>query len=66
MPGLLLLGLGVLATSIVSRWRELPSVFDGAALAVPLIIVLLTSLAALLPARSAARLDPADALRPVG
>lgn len=66
LGGVLGLGLGVFTTSIVSRWRELPSVFDGAALAVPLVIVLLTSLAALLPARTAARLDPADALRPVG
>lgn len=66
LGGVLGLGLGVFATSVVSQWRDLPSVFDGVALAVPLVVVLLTSLAALLPARAAARLDPADALRPVG
>ena len=66
LGGVLGFGLGVFATSIVSRWRELPSVFDTTALAVPLVIVLLTSLAALWPARAAARLAPADALRPVG
>jgi len=33
-------------------------------LAVPLLVVLLTSLAGLFPAREAARLDPAEALRP--
>lgn len=66
LGGALGLGLGVFATSIVSRWRELPSAFDGPALAVPLAIVVLTSLAALLPARAAARLAPADALRQAG
>lgn len=66
LGGLLGVGLGLFATSMVSRWRELPSVFDATALAVALVIVLLTSLAALLPARAAARLAPADALRPVG
>lgn len=66
LGGVLGLGLGVLAASVVSRWRNVPSVFDGMTLAVVLIIVLVTSLAALLPARAAARLDPADALRPVG
>ena len=59
-------GLGVLATLVLSRWRELPSVFDGITLAVVLAIVAMTSLAALLPARAAARLDPAAALRPAG
>lgn len=66
LGGVLGLGLGVLATSVVSRWREVPSVFDGMTLAILLVIVLLTSLAALWPARAAARLDPAEALRPVG
>jgi len=62
LGGVLGLGLGVLATSIVSQWREVPSVFDSAVFAVPLVVVLLTSLAALLPARAAARLAPAEAL----
>lgn len=66
LGGVLGLGLGVLAASVVSRWRDLPAVFDGTTLAILLVIVLLTSLAALWPARAAARLDPAEALRPVG
>lgn len=66
LGGVLGLGLGVFATSIVSSWRELPSAFDATAFAVPVIVVLLTSLAALLPARAAARVAPADALRPAG
>lgn len=63
--GVLGLGLGLLSTRFLSEWRDLPFAFDGVALAVPLAIVVLTSLAALLPARAAARLDPAEALRPV-
>ena len=65
LGGVLGLGLGVITTSVVSRWRDLPSVFDGVTLAVLLVVVGVTSLAALLPARTAARLDPAAALRPV-
>jgi putative ABC transport system permease protein len=66
LGGVLGLGLGILAASLVSRWRDVPSVFDGMTFAVVLVIVLVTSLAALLPARAAARLDPAELLRPVG
>jgi len=66
LGGVLGLGLGILAASVVSRWRDVPSVFDGMTLAVVLVIVLVTSLAALLPARAAARLDPAELLRPIG
>jgi putative ABC transport system permease protein len=50
------LGLGALAVWGLSYGRGLPFVLDGVALA--------TSLAGLLPARSAALVEPTDALRP--
>jgi putative ABC transport system permease protein len=48
----------------LARWRDLPFHFNTVAWLAPLGVVLLTALAGLIPARGAARLDPAEALRP--
>lgn len=64
LGGVLGLGLGIVSAWVVSQWRGVPSLFSGVALAVPLVVVLLASIAALVPARAAAKLDPAEALRP--
>jgi putative ABC transport system permease protein len=56
--------LGGAATWGLARWRDLPFQFNAVALLAPLGVVLLTALAGLIPAQGAARLDPAEALRP--
>jgi putative ABC transport system permease protein len=57
-------GIGVAAALALGQWSSLPVLLDPLVFAVPAVLVLLTSLAGLFPARSAARLDPAQALRP--
>ena len=64
LGGVVGLGLGLAATWGIGRWRKVPTTLDLLVLAIPLVVVLLTSLAGLLSARSAALLDPAKALRP--
>jgi putative ABC transport system permease protein len=58
------LGLGLAATWALGQWSGIPVVLlDGYVLAMPLFLVVVTSLAGLIPARSGARLDPAAVLR---
>jgi putative ABC transport system permease protein len=64
LGGVLGLGLGLAATWGVGRWRQVPITLDRPVLAIPLVLAVATSLAGLLSARAAARLDPAQALRP--
>jgi putative ABC transport system permease protein len=64
LGGVVGLGLGLGGTYGLAAWRKLPFAFDAPVLAVPLAVVVLTSLAGLLPAREAGHLDPAEALRP--
>lgn len=63
LGGVVGLGLGVGAAWLLSRGQQLAFGFDAWVLAGPLTLVVLAALAGLLPARSAARLDPAVALR---
>lgn len=64
LGGALGAGLGLLTAYGLSKGRDLPLAVNGLVILVPLAVVALTSLAGLLPARSAAKLDPAIALRP--
>jgi putative ABC transport system permease protein len=63
LGGLLGAVLGLAGAWAMANWRQLAFGFDGLVIAVPLAIVLLASLVGLLPARAAAALAPADALR---
>ena len=62
--GLLGVLLGTGAAYGLATWRQLAFAVDARVVLAPLAIILLTSLAGLIPARSAAELDPAQALRP--
>ena len=62
--GLLGALLGTGAAYGLATWRQLAFAVDARVVLAPLAIILLTSLAGLIPARSAAELDPAQALRP--
>ena len=57
------LALGLGAAWGLARWQQLDFGFDALVLAGPLALVVVAAVAGLLPARSAARLDPAVALR---
>lgn len=54
---------GLAAASWLASSRNLVFGFDGIVIAVPIGLILLASLAGLIPARQAARLEPVDALR---
>ncbi len=56
--------LGLAVTWGLATWRELLFVVDAVALLVPLCVLVLTCVAGVFPARAAAKLDPAEALRP--
>jgi len=62
LGGLFGLGLGLAAT--LGMGRVVPVILDPVVLAIPLVLVLATSLLGLFAARTAAHLDPAQALRP--
>jgi putative ABC transport system permease protein len=68
LGGIFGLGLGLVAILAVGKWMmpaDVPlRILDPAVLIIPLLLVLLTSLAGLFAARTAAQLDPAQALRP--
>jgi ABC-type antimicrobial peptide transport system permease subunit len=57
-------GIGVAAILALGQWSAIPVLLDPLILAIPCVLVLLTSLAGLVPAFAAAQLDPAQALRP--
>jgi len=61
--GLVGLALGLPAAWLLARWQALGLGFTVAVVIGPLLLVTLAALAGVLPARSAARLDPAVALR---
>jgi len=61
--GLVGLALGLPAAWLLARWQALGLGFTVAAVVGPLLLVTLAALAGVLPARAAARLDPAVALR---
>ena len=63
LGGVLGIGIGIAITLALGRFTEVPILLDSLVLAVPIVLVLLTSLAGLLPARSAAKLDPGQALK---
>jgi putative ABC transport system permease protein len=55
--------LGWTATTRLAEWRSLAFTFDAVVIAIPVALALISSLAGLIPARMAAKLDPALALR---
>jgi putative ABC transport system permease protein len=57
------IALGWVIANRLAAWRNLSFGFDFTALAVPVALILLSSLAGIIPARLAAKLAPADALR---
>ena len=61
--GLVGLTLGLPAAWLLARWQALGMGFTVAVAVGPLLLVTLAALAGVLPARAAARLDPAVALR---
>jgi putative ABC transport system permease protein len=61
--GLIGLALGLPAAWLLARWQALGLGFTVAVVVGPLLLVTLAALAGALPARAAARLDPAVALR---
>jgi len=61
--GLVGLALGLPAAWLLARWQALGLGFTAAVVIGPLLLVTLAALAGVLPARAAARLDPAVALR---
>ena len=61
--GLVGLALGLPAAWLLARWQALGLGFTVAVVVGPLLLVTLAALAGVLPARAAARLDPAVALR---
>ena len=61
--GLVGLALGLPAAWLLARWQALGLGFTLAVVVGPLLLVTLAALAGVLPARAAARLDPAVALR---
>lgn len=63
LGGLAGLGLGLGAAWGLARWQQLAFDFDAWVLAGPLALIVVAAVAGLFPARSAARLDPAVALR---
>jgi putative ABC transport system permease protein len=58
------MAVGLVAAWGLARWRDLPLAWSLAVFLVPVVVVLVTALAAMVPARAAAGLDPAEALRP--
>ena len=61
--GLIGLVVGVPAAWLLARWQTLSVGFSAAVILGPLLLVTLAALAGVVPARTAARLDPAAALR---
>ena len=63
LGGVVGLALGLAAAWGLARWQQLDFGFDALVLAGPLALIVVAAVAGVLPARSAARLDPAVALR---
>ena len=63
LGGLVGLGLGLPAAWLLAQWQALGLGFTAAVVVGPLLLVTLAAMAGVLPARAAARLDPAVALR---
>jgi putative ABC transport system permease protein len=63
LGGLLGLGLGIPTAWLLARWQALGLGFSAVVILGPLLLVALAALSGVLPARAAARLDPAVALR---
>lgn len=57
------LGLGLAAAWALARWQQVEYGINALVIAGPVVLSLLAAMAGLVPARSAARLDPAVALR---
>jgi putative ABC transport system permease protein len=63
LGGLVGLALGLPAAWLLARWQALGLGLTAAVVVGPLLLVTLAAMAGVLPARAAARLDPAVALR---
>jgi ABC-type antimicrobial peptide transport system permease subunit len=57
------IALGWAVADRLAAWRNLAFGFDLTVVAIPVVLILLSSLAGVVPARLAAKLDPAVALR---